>query len=244
MSAVALSAGVVAATTGPAPHFNRTIYVVNQSSVVSDAELANDLPAFQAGVEDYERYWSGSIKLVIADAVPYRAWGLYVQDDADVPGVLGYHDVAGGVPSGRVFAKTGKDYGANWTVTFTHELFEMSADPFLRRADNVSGKFYLVEVGDPVEDDSFAYQRPAADGTPVAISDFVTDQWYRKGLSGGKYDFANHVSRSLQLLSGGYVSWWGYNGWTQDFARGQRHVRRAGVLLLSAASRLANSRSH
>jgi hypothetical protein len=196
--------------------FNRTIYVVNQSSTVSDETVANDLPAFQAGLTDFEKYWGGSIKLVQVDAIPYRAWGITITDNPGCTQCLGYHDVRG-VP----FAIVGTPKGYNWTVTFTHELFEMAADPFIRRTDEVNGVFWLVEVGDPVEASAFAYTRSAGDGTPVKISDFVTDLWYRKGVT-GKLDFANHVHKSLHLLAGGYASYWGYadgrSGWQQVFA--------------------------
>jgi len=211
-----LSAGVAASSTASEPSFNRTIYVVNNSATVSNTEVANDIPAFQAGLQDFEKYWGGSIRLVQVDKVPYRAWGITISDRADCSQCLGYHDVKG-VPFARVFTMA----GYSWTVTFTHELFEMAADPFIHRADEVNGQFWLVEVGDPVEAEAFAYRHVSADGRLVKISDFVTDQWHRISAT-GKLDWANHVHRSRQLLAGGYASYWGTadgrTGWQQVFA--------------------------
>jgi hypothetical protein len=214
-----------ARATSPEPRFNRALYVVNNSSVVGDAELADDLPAFQAGVEDFERSWGGSVQLVLTDAAPARAWTIKLLDDADVVGALGYHSMERGVPYARVFAKTSADYGFNWTVTFTHEVFELLADPHINRAVLVKQLFYLVEVADPVEAEQFAYTHPAASGAPVAISDFVTDLWYRRGLRRGSFDFTGQVRHSLQLLTGGYVSYWDGFGWAQRFAQ-RAHRRR------------------
>lgn len=191
----------------------RTIYVANASTKITDAQIINDLPAFQAGLDDLERYWGGNIQLAMADAnTPATSEIISVTDSPNCM-CYGYHDVFNGVPFGIV----GTD--GNWTITFTHELFEEAVDPYIHRTALGGKRFWLVEVGDPVERDTYAYTRPAADGTPVKISDFVTDRWYRTGArsSGGRIDFAGHLHYSMRLLPGGYVSYWGYSGGHADW---------------------------
>jgi hypothetical protein len=189
----------------------RTIYIANDSGKVTDAQIANALPAFQAGLEDLERYWGANVQLALATpdilADP-TSEVIDILDDPGACGCYGYHSVYHGTPFGIVSTE------GNWTVTFTHELFEEVVDPYIHRASLAGGRFWLVEVGDPVEGDQFAYTHTAADGMPVKISDFVTDRWYRTGAhaQGGRIDFAGHLVNSLHLLPDGYASYWGYAG--------------------------------
>lgn len=213
-------AGTAASSTTPEPSFNRTIYIVNHSTVYTAAQLNDELPALQAGVGDFEKYWGGSIRLATSDSCPYRAWCTTISDNAPACSCLGYHDIKNGVPYANVYT----DPAYTTSVTFTHEVFEMAADWRVHRADLVDHTFYLVEVGDPVEDDSYAFKLPSASGKPVAISDFVTDLWYSPNLKAGKFDWANHVHHSLQILNNGYVSWWDGAKWQQTMNRNGRLV--------------------
>lgn len=194
----------------------RSVYIVDRSSVVHVSDLENALPAFQAAVSnDFAPVWGQDAQLVITDAPPAGAWTLYIEDDADVAGALGYHDFASGSVYGRVFVRTTLDYGESWQGVFTHELFEMLADPYIDRLAK-GKKLWLVEVADPVEDEAFNYPRRAADGSLVPISDFVTPAWYRKS-GRGPYDFRRHVRRRGQVLKGGYASFWTGSNWGQIF---------------------------
>ena len=57
-------------------------------------------------------------------------WWLSILDNTDRAGVLGHHDLTpDGLPVGKSFAGTDKHYGHSWTVTASHELLEMLADP-------------------------------------------------------------------------------------------------------------------
>jgi len=59
-----------------------------------------------------------------------------------------------GTPLGKVFAQFDIRNGASWTVTFSHELLEMLADPWINWcAIGSDSRAYALEVCDPVEAD-------------------------------------------------------------------------------------------
>jgi hypothetical protein len=196
-----------------------TIYVQNTSTVISNALIRDALPAFQAAVsEDFEPIWNTDAKLIFIGQrkAPAGGWTLSVSDYSD-GSALGYHYVTvDNVPYGRVFAHTILNYGESWEVVFTHELFEMLADPHVSRTEWSGLNFYYLEVADPVEDWHYAYYRRSLTNQLVQISDFVTESWYVIGAP-GPYDFKGYVKHPLQLLPGGYVSVYEGGDWHQIF---------------------------
>jgi hypothetical protein len=197
------------------------IAITNHSTVLADTAITDALYAFQQAVHyDWRPAWDIPGTLTFypkGAAIPADAWQIVVLDDSDQADALGYHDLsATGRPIASVFAKTDIDNGYSWTVTFTHELFEMLADPFISLAAQTSNtQFYAYEVGDPVEADKYCYLRNDLHGRPVKISNFVTPAWFQPGLP-GPFDHCKLLSKSLQLLSGGYVSiFTSGSGWSQ-----------------------------
>jgi len=205
---------------------NQQICVRNMSTVVSDAELQAALPAFQTQVSrDFAPVWGLDATLTFlakGTPTPAKAWLLVVLDDADQAGALGYHDLtAAGMSIGKVFAKTTKLDGGLWTVTFSHELLEMLADPNINLCaiDEDHGRLYALEVCDACEADALGY---AIDG--VMVSDFVLPGWFEPThvAKGEKFAFRSHIKRPLQLLPGGYIGYYdlrGGGGWQQLTAR-------------------------
>jgi hypothetical protein len=64
-----------------------------------------------------------------------------------------------GGPLGKVFAKLDLDNSCSWTVTLSHELLEMLADPWINRcAVGSDNKIYALEVCDAVESDDLGYE--------------------------------------------------------------------------------------
>ena len=79
---------------------------------------------------------------------------------------------------GKVFAGTDLKYGYTWSVTASHELLEMLADPninltVLVQSSDTAGKLYAYEVCDTCEADENGYE---IDG--VLLSDFVFPSWF------------------------------------------------------------------
>lgn len=199
----------------------QTIYVRNLSGFVSDKQVANDIPAFQAATsKDFAPLWNIDAKLVFLGKkpAPRGAAVINLRDRSDVQGALAYHELRDGVFGAEVFVGTSKYYGFSWTVGFTHELWEMLADPGLVRTMQSTGggwpdgTIWANENADPVEADNLGYTRTGANGKPVLISDFVTEKWFGAETA-GPFDFMNHIQKPLQVLKGGYAQWWDGVSW-------------------------------
>lgn len=206
-----------------------TIYVKNRSTVVADADVKGALHAFQIQVtRDFAPHWGVDAKLEYLPSsapVPAGGWLLVVLDNADAAGALGYHDLtAAGQPIGKVFAKTTLDAGGLWTVTFSHELLELLADPNVNLCalDERHHRLYAYEVCDAVEADELAYD---IDG--VKVSDFVLPGWFEPlhVTRGERFAFASSVPRPFALLPGGYIGVYDMRTgqWTQHTARRDGH---------------------
>src|SRR5437899_2827813 len=189
-----------------------TIAIINASTVISDEELLRVVLALKAQLNrDFEPAWGLSatlLPILRGETPPDGAWWLTIADDSDVAMALGYHDLTKeGNPLGLVFAKTDLDFGYSWTVTASHELLEMLADPDInlmayRQVTRRQTWFYAYEVCDAVETDALGYQ---IDG--VLVSDFVTPEWFEGFRAPGsvKFDFQGHVERPFGILPGGYM---------------------------------------
>jgi hypothetical protein len=205
----------------------------NLSTVVADADVAKAVPALQRQVsEDFSGTWGidAHIELIgRSQKLPAGAWLLGVFDDADQAGALGYHDLTkSGQPLGKVFAKTTLlDHGL-WTVTTSHELLEMLADPNINLGafDEDSRRIYAYEVCDAVEADDLGY---AIDG--ITVSDFVLPGWFEPThvSKGEHFAFKSKVPGPFHLLRGGYISYYdlrGAGGWQQITAKEASDARQ------------------
>lgn len=126
---------------------------------------------------------------------------LYIVDEAHLAGAAGYHFANGAeVPYGFVFTE-----GGQWTVTFSHEVLELIADPmancFVPGPDPRPGRsadvvLHAYEVCDAVERTSYTL-----DG--VEVSNFVTPQYFAEGNAPGtRNDFLGTAVSSLGALPG------------------------------------------
>jgi hypothetical protein len=95
-----------------------------------------------------------------------------------------------------------------WSVTLSHEILEMIADPFGNHLIAAAHPFdpelrvkYLLEVCDPCQ----AMWYPA-NGVPV--SDFYTPRYFDPvRVDRSRYSFTGALEYPLQILEGGYLSW-------------------------------------
>lgn len=207
------------------------VAVTNESSVMTDAQIAPIVAALQRQVaEDFGPIWDAyaTVKMFPKGQQPADWWWLGCFDDSDQAGALGYHDVTPrGLPLGKAFLKTDIHYGASPSVTLSHELLEMLGDPEINMAVQVGAStFYAYESCDPCEADNLGYQ---IDG--VLVSDFLTPQWFRQHGT-GPFDFKSRIKKPLTLVAGGYMSiWTPHGGWTQKTAEGRpaSYLERARV---------------
>jgi hypothetical protein len=95
-----------------------------------------------------------------------------------------------------------------WSITISHEVLEMIADPYGNRLiaaahplDPTERVKYLLEVCDPCQNVWYP-----VNGVPV--SDFYTPRYFDPvGLDGGRYSFTGQITRPLEILDDGYLSW-------------------------------------
>ena len=203
---------------------NTKIAVFNVSTVVQDGEVKAAVAALQKQVKnDFAPAWgiNADMRFLPKGSKPApKEWWLVVLDDSDQAGALGYHDLTkDGLPLGKVFAKTDKQYGENWICTASHELLEMLADPninltVLEESDR-GGRLYAYEVCDACEAGKFGYK---IDG--LLVSDFVYPAWFESFRAAGttQFDQTKKITRPFALLPGGYIGVYDIlqgGGWTQ-----------------------------
>lgn len=204
------------------------IAIINACTVLSDATIKAAVPALQRQVlEHFEPLWGVDAHLTFVPKGGSPApgsWWIAILDSSDVAGALGYHDLTSeSLPIGKVFAGTDQQYGLSWTVTLSHELLEMLADPYINLAAEVETsrtgqRWYAYEVCDACEADALGY---TIDG--VLVSDFVTPEWFEAmpHPAGTTFDYKGHLTKPFQLAPGGYISVLASSsrrGWTQLYA--------------------------
>ena len=131
------------------------------------------------------------------------AWPIYVIDDPDIAGALGYHDLdPHGRPYGRVFVKTSLDAGSSVSSVLSHEVIEAFVDPDINAwCSDFQGNMYALEACDPVQS---SYYKITLGGVATEVSNFVTPDWFKKG-SKKRMDWLRHLSRPFELERGGYA---------------------------------------
>jgi len=211
------------------------IAVINASTVLTDSQVQNVVPALQKQVsEHFFPVWGVDANLTFVSqgsTPPAGTWWLTVLDDSDQAGALGYHDITNeGLPLGKVFAGSDLKFGTEWTVTASHELLEMLGDPninltvFVQQNDS-SGRLYAYEVCDAVEADNLGYKI----GNTL-VSDFVYPSWFEdfRAANSTQFDYMQKVNAPLKLAAGGYIGIFDVtsgNGWTQITAQNELHAR-------------------
>lgn len=194
------------------------IALVNESTVLAAADFQNIKRALQiqAGRDFFPLWGMGGISIgaVAPSAIPASSWVLAFLDNADQAGALGYHDVTpAGLPLGKAFVKTTLADGGQVSVTGSHELLEMLADPDINLTaefDDASGapsKFYAYEVCDACEDDSLGYPIMLENGAQVLVSDFVLPPYFQnlQHPADTRFDYRRLINNPFEILPGGYM---------------------------------------
>jgi hypothetical protein len=218
------------------------IAVVNESTVISDADVQAMVPAFgQQWNLDLQPVWGvgeASFTFVPKSQSPAAGtWWVVFLDDSDQAGALAYHDLTNeGLPISKVFVKTILADKASVSVGATHEICEMAVDPWLNSAyQDPQGVFWAGEVCDPVEDDQYGYQIGS-----ILVTDFVTPNWFAHQNAQGSIDFKGHANAAFQILTGGYAQKFDpTQGWQQVTGSKARLSRRAYAAIGSRRERRA-----
>jgi hypothetical protein len=183
------------------------IAVMNESTVLSDDEVLQMMPAFtQQWNIDLSSVWNvepATFTFVPAGVSPLPStWWVVFLDDSDQADALAYHDLTSeGLPLSKVFGRTILADKGLVSVGATHEICEMAVDPWLNSAyQDPEGVFWAGEVCDPVEDDQYAY-----DIGGVSVTDFVTPNWFAHKFAQSPIDLKGHALSAFEVLSGGYA---------------------------------------
>jgi hypothetical protein len=200
------------------------VAVINASTEVTDEECRRLTAVLQKQVSnDFAPAWGIDATLVFVPkdtTPPPGTWWLSILDNTDRALVLGHHELTpDGLPVGKVFAGTDRRFGLKWTVTASHELLEMLADPGVNLTVFVhptqgAGTLYAYEICDPCQDEAFSYQ---IDG--VDVCDFVYPAYFETFRAPGsaRFDHAGKIEAPLpKVLKGGYVTQYDVHG-TQDW---------------------------
>jgi hypothetical protein len=214
------------------------IAVINESSVVSDAEIKKMLPAFdQQWNQDLRSVWgvdaAGFAFVPDVQSAAAGSWWLVFLDNSDQATALAYHDLTDeGLPISKVFVKTIHDDNTSVSVGATHELCEMAVDPWLNSAyQDPQGIFWAGEICDPVEADQYGYEIGG-----ILVTDFVTPNWFAYPHAQGAIDFKGYSRAPFEILSGGYAQKFDpTQGWQQ--VNGAKALRSKHATLAAEGSR-------
>jgi hypothetical protein len=172
---------------------------------------------------DFEPYWSLAAELRLeghSGAAPDKLSlpdlrgdaVLYLWDEVDLDGALGYHDLNGrGIPFGFVFTSIAAEIGEPWSVTLSHEALELIGDAAANLlvmgphpSEPQRTVFHWYEMCDAVQAESYP-----VDG--VDVSNFLLPLYFTgEPEAGSRNDFLGrlHGGQALQSFGinpGGYV---------------------------------------
>lgn len=228
----------------------QTVYITNLAPQYwSNASIKRDIPAWETALNrDFASYWhTNQYRLVFLGnkPAPQGQMSAVIQAKGPIKGALAYHwTERNNAPSITVYAGTGDYYGYDNSISMTHELEELAADPvtsyvnqgypddfYWLESKDMSLKYsfqysvagWFNEVSDPVEADFYKING-------VKISDFVTPAWFNDGV-GSRYDFMGLCQQPFWIRPGGYAQYLSTQlGWqiVTNFRRG--NVTDAGFL--------------
>jgi hypothetical protein len=175
---------------------------------ISDLTAAASALQIQA-TRDFGPLWTVEATVTAfasLDDVPVGHWPIIILKSIPSKDDLGFHTDKKNQPYALV------EYTDSWTITTSHEMLEMLADPFGNRLvpgpsinpdDNAARVAYFLELCDPCEDSKYAY---SING--VLVSDFITPHFHDPiGSFGARYSFTGSINQPRQILPGGYISY-------------------------------------
>jgi hypothetical protein len=188
--------------------------VVNRSSRVHDddaLEMAR-VCAMQLWWHAGPAWKKSPVPVVYAHtpaAAPPGSVVIGLVDSTDEPGALGWHtEGPNDVEYGEIAVSPVLDNGGDVlhselsvASVLSHEVLEWFIDPHCNLyADTGEGFAVALEVGDPVEADSYAL---GPDG--ITVSNFVFPAWFDpQAPAGARYDVMGRVHSPFQMTSKGY----------------------------------------
>ena len=169
-----------------------TINFCNKSTKVNSTQFSQILLALSTYASNVTADWNLAPVNIVS--VPNASLSspanntIFLFDNADQAGALGYHYEYKGLAVGEVFAKTILDYAGSTAILYKnpttptvssvmcHEFFEMLGNPIANKwwMDN-NGTLWAAELCDPVQNN--IYTVTIAGGVKVAMSDYILPLW-------------------------------------------------------------------
>jgi hypothetical protein len=208
------------------------IAVIRASNALADADVISMLAAVQITLSrDFAPHWSDATLIFVppgqTETLPPGSMQIWIKDHTDQAGSAGYH-TDDGFPISYVFWQDDLDNGMLPSVTFTHELWEMLADPDINKTVTVGNIERPIECADCCEDDSLAYSVTGPDGRAWPISAFALPSWFDpNGAAPFTFPVIAGIGAPFALAPGGYIGERVLpdGAWTMRFAEGEPGVR-------------------
>jgi len=189
------------------------VAIINQSTAASDEQVSAVVAALQTQIRrDFAPAWGVDADLTFVPSgaePPAECWWMLILDETDNPGWLGYRDLTPeGLPRAKVFVKSAREVGVNWSKTTSHVLLEMLLNPksnlmVFRGSADAAPRLYAYEACTPCTSDDDGYEIDR-----VLVSDFVYPASFEsfRLSSSTKFDQADRMTRPFQVLDKGYVT--------------------------------------
>lgn len=188
------------------------IAVIRDTNLLTNPLVDSWCSAMRVAVQRFAEDWvDADIEFVPPEGIVPNStkerlvYQLWFKDHTDQDGSLGYH-ADNGEPVAYVFVADDLANGTLWTVTGSHELWEMLADPDINRTVTVGDIERPIEVCDCCEDDSLAWDVTGSDGVTHKISAWATPAWFDPaGVAPFTYPVIDAITAPFQLAEGGYI---------------------------------------
>ena len=195
-----------------------TLYFCNKSTKVNNTQFSQMLLALSNYTTNLTSAWNlAPVNIVStpnASLTHPTENTIFLFDNTDQAGALGYHYEQNGFAVAEIFAETTLGYygsnsilynGSNPTVSsvLCHETFEMIVNQYANRWwMDINGNLWAAEVCDPVENDLYTVTIPG--GTKVSMSNFVYPLWAIPDAtrSMGQFDFLNIIHAPFTIKNG------------------------------------------
>jgi hypothetical protein len=191
--------------------------VINRSTVVSTDQFQKMIKAINTFLVTLCNDWNLQPVQLVASPYNPRTTApntIFILDNSDEPGALGYHYEENGNAIGKVFAKTILQYGGvvlykdNSTMTVAqclcHELLEMIGNATVNKwyLDN-EGVFWAAELCDAVQDNLWVVT--LAGNVKVGLSDYVLPNYFSPDSTQRPFNKMNTLSAPLTVDHYGYA---------------------------------------
>lgn len=213
------------------------ICIVNISKIVTKLEFDTVVKAIQKQVKQhFTPAWGEAAtlkqittknldkqtpELNTADVIIYV--GELSDDPQSVDGALGYHDMNhAGIPYGFVFTDVAAKYGEVWSVTLSHEVLELIADPDVNLlvvgphpVKKNAEALFSYEMCDPCQGDIYYIDN-------VKVSNFVLPLYFTEVKINVDTNYLKLPLTQFGVRKNGYLSYFDLDtkSWKQVFGEG------------------------